>query len=324
MWCLIRSALDLPLICLSRSSFAIDGIQDITYDDPNIFYLSIHRATFGKSRRSQQNYFYPGTGRPEEVGKGRAAGTNLNIVWKEGGMGNTEYAAAFAEVVLPVVSSFRPDLIIIACGFDAAQGDLLGDCKLTPDMYYIMTQSLLETAGVKTPFVVALEGGYDLYTIGTCLEASALALLDEPFVDPSLGGQKDNRPYNLARYWRHSDLLDPRKHSKTTKKALAAIKKSARALAKANINRTIGRMYMLPLPAHNHKRKEIVPLCNRPVQQQFDSAFEAMDCTTDAIDTSQTDILRVPSPVHRPHRDEQYPFKKRHFSEEADGVSVLI
>ena len=50
-----------------------NGIQDLTYDDPNIFYLSIHRAP-GK------DWFYPGTGKYKEVGEGMGAGTNLNIV----------------------------------------------------------------------------------------------------------------------------------------------------------------------------------------------------------------------------------------------------
>lgn len=42
-----------------------NGIQDITYDDPNIFYLSIHRANFGTSKSSQADWFYPGTYKTE-------------------------------------------------------------------------------------------------------------------------------------------------------------------------------------------------------------------------------------------------------------------
>jgi hypothetical protein len=60
-----------------------NGIQDLTYDDPSIFYLSIHRACFSKK---QKNWFYPGTGKPSEIGDGYGAGTNLNIVFGEGGM----------------------------------------------------------------------------------------------------------------------------------------------------------------------------------------------------------------------------------------------
>jgi histone deacetylase 6 len=55
-------------------------------------------------------------------------------------MGNTEYLCAWSEVVLPVVHDFKPDLIIVSSGFDAAKGDLIGDCLLTPECYYLMTK----------------------------------------------------------------------------------------------------------------------------------------------------------------------------------------
>jgi histone deacetylase 6 len=153
-----------------------NGIQDLTFNDPQIFYLSIHRAAFSKKK---ENWFYPGTGRPSEIGVGDGTGTNLNICWSVGGMGNEEYAAAFSQVALPLLYHFKPDLILIACGLDAVQGDLIGDCGLTPDMYYSMTRSLLEAAP-KTPIVAALEGGYNIETSAECMENVALALLDEP------------------------------------------------------------------------------------------------------------------------------------------------
>lgn len=153
-----------------------NSTQDVTYDDPQIFFLSIHRASFSKKK---QNWFYPGTGRHSEVGKGDGVGTNLNIVFGEGGMGDEEYAAAFSHLVLPVVYNFKPDLVLISCGLDAVKGDLLGDCGLSSDMYYTMTRSLLEAAP-KTPIVVALEGGYNVEMSAECMEKVALALLDEP------------------------------------------------------------------------------------------------------------------------------------------------
>ena len=124
--------------------------------------------------------FFPGTGLPSEVGlkDTSAHGMNLNIAWRSGGMGNNEYAAAFSEVILPILSQFSPDLVLISCGLDAAAGDLLGDCLLTPRMYYAMMRSLMTTVGLDTPIVVALEGGYNLEVISYCMEAVVLALLD--------------------------------------------------------------------------------------------------------------------------------------------------
>ena len=48
-------------------------------------------------------------------------------------------------------------------GFDAAKGDLIGDCLLTPECYFLMTRSLMTVLNRdRTAVVVALEGGYNL------------------------------------------------------------------------------------------------------------------------------------------------------------------
>jgi len=148
-------------------------------------------------------------------------------------MGNLEYAAAFSEVVLPVMAEFDPDLVIIACGLDAAKGDLLGDCGLSAEMYHTMTRSVLETAGLDTPVVVALEGGYNLKVISECMDAVALALLDEPFPgvpvpDPSIG--LEALSVGLSKYWRKT-MEEKCVENPVTKSALTSIKRSARALA---------------------------------------------------------------------------------------------
>jgi hypothetical protein len=229
-------------------------------------------------------------------------------------MGNVEYAAAFRELVLPVLSSFNPDLIIIACGLDAAKGDLLGDCGLTADMYYIMTKSLLETAGVDTPMVVALEGGYDLPTISKCMEAVALALLDEPWSEVPMSGDRVlgvtslmdsnshhermqlNQQYTLSRYWKHSYLendLEKVKDKKSVKRGIVAIKKSAKALARCG--KCLSRPHLITgatvggshagASTLQHYQEEYLP----PKRDPF--------------------VMRN----HRPHQEASYPFKKRKF-----------
>jgi len=147
-----------------------NGTQDLVYDDSQIMYISLHR---------HGNGFFPHTGKPHQV----SDGTNMNIAWTYSKMGNVEYAAAFSELILPVLSKWSPDLMLVSCGLDAAKGDLLGDCELTPDIYYCMTRSLLVVNGMNTPLVVALEGGYNLDVIAKCMEAVTLALLDEPCPD---------------------------------------------------------------------------------------------------------------------------------------------
>jgi hypothetical protein len=231
-----------------------NGTQDLTYDDPNIFYFSIHRGP-GKT---EQEWFYPGTGFADEVGEGDGRGTNVNVVWRRGGMTNVEYAAAFVEIVLPLIESYKPDLILVACGLDAAKGDLLGDCGLSPDMYFTMTESLLETAGANIPIVFALEGGYNLDVSALCMEQIALALLDEPcdyrikkdkngVIDDMVWTNRSIVPlmippkyypdYGLGRYWNQSLWDDISQFvKKTTRAAITSMKKSLRALHHVGID----------------------------------------------------------------------------------------
>jgi len=239
-----------------------NGIQDVTYDDPRIFYISIHRGSFNSTtgKKSKNSFFYPGTGRFTEIGSGAGVGTNLNIVWGKGGMGNVEYAAAFSEVVLPILCSFKPDLIMIACGLDAAEGDLLGDCGVSPDMYYTMTESIL-TAMPNTPLVVALEGGYNIDVSANCMEKVALALFEEPLDEKEtelvrsgvwalapnsrsiLSSDKCNAMYyirksphhgltsKLSEYWSHDKMTNLEETKKETRLAVSSIKNSCKALA---------------------------------------------------------------------------------------------
>ena len=47
----------------------------------------------------------------------------------------------------PVLRAYAPDLIIISAGFDAVEGDPLGGCLLSPEVYGHMTRRLMAFAG---------------------------------------------------------------------------------------------------------------------------------------------------------------------------------
>lgn len=151
-----------------------NGTSEGTIDDENIFRIDIHRY-------NPREGFYPFTGAPNDVGSGKARGLNLNMAWSHAEMGNTEYAAAFYELILPLLADFQPDLLLISCGLDAALGDLLGGCELTPDFFHAMTRAALEAVGPHTPVVCALEGGYTMSVIPDCMEAVTLAMLNCPY-----------------------------------------------------------------------------------------------------------------------------------------------
>jgi histone deacetylase 6 len=112
-------------------------------------------------------------------GEGPGLGKNVNIPWSEHGMGDAEYIHAFQEVVVPIATEFDPDLVIISAGFDAAEGDVLGGCHVTPACYAHMTHMLMRLA--KGKMAVCLEGGYNLRSIArSALAVTRTLMLQAP------------------------------------------------------------------------------------------------------------------------------------------------
>lgn len=119
--------------------------------------------------------FYPGTGKAQEVGAGQGQGYTVNIPWDCGGMGDDDYIAAFQHVILPIAKEYGPDMTILSAGFDAAEGDPLGGCRVSPMGYAHLTCLLSAVA----PLVLLLEGGYNLKAIALSTEACMRVLLGE-------------------------------------------------------------------------------------------------------------------------------------------------
>ncbi|CAN1245196.1 Histone deacetylase 15 [Linum grandiflorum] len=146
-----------------------NGTQEIFDDNKSVLYVSLHRHEGGK--------FYPGTGSANEVGSNGAEGYCVNIPWSCSGVGDKDYIFAFQHVVLPIATEFAPDFTIISAGFDAARGDPLGCCDVTPVGYAQMTQMLSNLSGGK--LLVILEGGYNLRSISSSATAVVKVLLGE-------------------------------------------------------------------------------------------------------------------------------------------------
>ncbi|RKF77633.1 Histone deacetylase clr3 [Golovinomyces cichoracearum] len=174
---------DYPELC--RKVFILDwdvhhgnGIQNMFYEDPNVLYISIHVY--------QNGLFYPGQpeddtlpdGNIDKCGSGAGLGKNINIGWADQGVGDGEYMAAFQRIVMPIAQEFNPDLVIVSAGFDAAAGDELGGCFVTPACYSHMTHMLMSLANGR--LAVCLEGGYNLSAISRSALAVAKTLMGEP------------------------------------------------------------------------------------------------------------------------------------------------
>jgi histone deacetylase 6 len=148
-----------------------NGIQQAFESDPNVLYISLHVHKDGT--------FYPAGkyGDHLHCGIGPGIGMNINIPWPCQGMGDADYLFAFQHVIMPVGLDFDPDLVIIAAGFDAADGDTLGGCFVSPECYAHMTHMLMSLA--KGKLVVCLEGGYSLRAISLSALAVTKTLMGE-------------------------------------------------------------------------------------------------------------------------------------------------
>ena len=140
-----------------------NGTQDIFYEDPSVFFFSIHRFPF-----------YPGSGGEDEVGTGKGRGTTLNKPISYGAS-REFFLNAFREGLERAAAAARPDLMIISAGFDAHKDDPVGNLGLETADYEVMTKLVTDAASsyCHGRIVSCLEGGYNL----TALAASVCAHL---------------------------------------------------------------------------------------------------------------------------------------------------
>lgn len=180
-----------------------NGTQKAFYNDERVLYISLHRFELGK--------YYPGTinGQYDQTGEGKGEGYNCNITWPVGNVGDAEYMWAFEQIVMPMSREFQPDLVIISSGFDAADGDTIGQCHVTPSCYGHMTHMLKSLA--RGNLAVILEGGYNLDSIAKSALAVSKILIGEP-PDELPEPTKDPKPEALemvdkiirlqSKYWK--------------------------------------------------------------------------------------------------------------------------
>jgi acetoin utilization deacetylase AcuC-like enzyme len=145
-----------------------NGTQAAFYDDPTVFYFSIH-----------QSPFYPGTGGAEERGVGKGLGFTRNVPLPAG-CGDAEYEKAFLEELKPAAAAFQPDFLLVSAGFDSAKDDLLGRMKVTPEGYAELTRIVKGIAEqyCQGRLVSILEGGYNLESLAASAEAHVRVLME--------------------------------------------------------------------------------------------------------------------------------------------------
>ena len=131
-----------------------NGTQAAVENHPDIAFCSIH-----------QSPGYPHTGKADERGNYNNV-LNLPI---DPGSTLTDYQPLFEEKVVPFLSNFQPDLLIVSAGYDANQADMLSKINLQPADYSLFTAYCLQ---LTRRVVFGLEGGYELESLAQSVVAT--------------------------------------------------------------------------------------------------------------------------------------------------------
>src|SRR5690348_15318319 len=108
-----------------------NGSQDIFWSDKTVMYCSTHEMPL-----------YPGTGSTGERGEHN----NIVNAPLRPGDGGAAFRAAFETRILPRLSEFKPELVIISAGFDAHMRDPLANINLAEADFAWATQKIMDVA----------------------------------------------------------------------------------------------------------------------------------------------------------------------------------
>lgn len=157
-----------------------NGTEAIFYDRPEVLTISIH----------QEWNFPMDTGSARDRGRGAGQGANMNIPLPPG-TGHKGYLAVMERLVRPALERFRPDAIVVACGFDAAAVDPLSRTMATAETFGTMTRMVRALADelCSGRLVLVHEGGYSEMYVPFCGHATLESLSDAPVTAPDPLGE---------------------------------------------------------------------------------------------------------------------------------------
>ena len=131
-------------------------------------------------------------------------------------LGNREYRYACDTLLFPVIDEYKPELIIVSCGFDSAIHDFLGWSNVTPLMYAYMTQRLSD---ICPKVLVVQEGGYNVEYLGQHASGVVHSLLGDHPIEPTQADKDSGITSSIseidpqqAKDWAKSNVESTRTH----------------------------------------------------------------------------------------------------------------
>lgn len=132
-----------------------DGTQNIFYEDPDVFYVSLH---------ADPARVLPHTGMLSEKGKGAGYGSTLNLPFDIGI--SAEGYKKLLESAKESILKFKPSYLVLSAGFDTHKEEF----KNLPPLTLLETADYFDLGkivhDIDIPICVILEGGYNTNVLG--------------------------------------------------------------------------------------------------------------------------------------------------------------
>jgi acetoin utilization protein AcuC len=146
--CKLMAAAGKRVFCLDLDVHHGNGTQSAFYKDPSVFTVSLHESG---------TTLFPWGGFETEIGEGDGKGFNVNLPFPAGTVDDI-YVPAFNEIVPPLVSAFKPDVLVLETGMDVLSVDPLSHFKMTNNGFAELMPVIMK---FDLPILMVGGGGYN-------------------------------------------------------------------------------------------------------------------------------------------------------------------
>ena len=155
-----------------------DGVQYAFYDTDDVLTISLHESG---------GFLFPGTGFTQETGTAKGRGYSFNVPLFPHTTDEL-YLWAFREVVPPLVSAFRPDVLVTQLGIDSHFRDPITHMALTVQGF---GGAVAGFRGMAPKWLALGGGGYDLQAVARAWTTAYGILSEQEFTDDVPASYRD-------------------------------------------------------------------------------------------------------------------------------------